>query len=219
MMVITNSGSIPPLNPWGLISIGPSDIPPIQPGRYFVTLWNPSTLPQTFFVAAKLELGRAATVDFSPSGPTNLLDDAVMYSSVFVTNTLPIASVGVGLRVEHPRISDLVFHLISPDGTRYLLMENRGATSTNGAGLTIINTNDFPPVSFSGGPEPQTNIVNVGLTFGTVAIDYNFFTLPDEMTIYYQGVKIFDSTLISGNGTFQVPYGHGYIHQFDDCHE
>ena len=131
------------------------------------------------------------------------------YSSVTVTNTLPIATIGVGLRVDHPRISDLVFHLISPDGTRYLLMENRGADSTNGAGITIMNTNDFPPVSFSGGPDPVTNIVDVGLTSGTVAIDYDFFSLPDEMSIFYQGAKIFDSGLISGSGTFNINYGPG----------
>ena len=115
-------------------------------------------------------------MDFGGGGTTNLLDDAVTYSSVFITNTLPIATIGVGLRVDHPRISDLVFHLISPDGTRFLLMENRGADTTNGCGLTVVSTNDFPPVSSSGGPEPQTNIVNVNQTFGTVAIDYDFFT-------------------------------------------
>ena len=58
-----------------------------------------------------------------------------------MTNTDLIQDLNVGLRVDHPRISDLVFHLISPDGTRYLLMENRGGTSTNGAGATLLTTN------------------------------------------------------------------------------
>ncbi len=134
--------------PGGVITIGPSDVPPIQPGRYYVTLYNPSTTPQTYFIIAKYELGQAATVDFGASGPTNLLDDAVSYSSVFVTNRQPIAALSVGLRVDHPRISDLVFHLISPDGSRFLLMENRGALSTNGCGVTIISTNDFRQYHF-----------------------------------------------------------------------
>ncbi len=206
MVILDNPG---PFGPGGVITVGPSDLPPIQPGRYFVTLYNPSTFPQNYHVVASIALGQALPLDFGASGPTNLLDDAVMYSSVFVTNTLPIATIGVGLRVDHPRISDLVFHLISPDGTRFLLMENRGADSTNGAGLTVVNTNDFPPVSFSGGPDPETNIVDVGQTFGTVAIDYNFFSLPDEMSIFYQGTKIFDSGLINGSGTFNVSYGPG----------
>ena len=202
-----------------MISVGPSDLPPIQPGRYFVTLYNPSTFPQNYHVIASIALGQVAPVDFSAGGPTNLLDDAVMYSSVFVTNTLPIATISVGLRVDHPRISDLVFHLISPDGTRYLLMENRGANSTNGAGVTIVSTNDFPPVSSSGGPEPQTNIVNVSQTSGTVAIDYDFFTAPDDMSVFYQGAKIFDSGLISGSGDVQHQLWAGHFDQFDDHHE
>ena len=55
--------------------------------------------------------------------------------------TCPIASLNVGIEVQHPRISDLVFYLISPDGTRDLLMENRGGQSTNGAGISIVVTN------------------------------------------------------------------------------
>jgi subtilisin-like proprotein convertase family protein len=206
MVTLTNAG---PLGPGGTINIGPSDVPRIQPGRYYVTLYNSSTSPQFYHIEASLELGQVATVDFGAGGPTNLLDDAAMYSSIFVTNTLPIAEMYVGLRVDHPRISDLVFHLISPDGTRYLLMENRGGTSTNGAGVTLVSTNDFPPVSYSGGPDPVTNVVPVGQNFDTVAIDYDFFDLPDEMTVYYQGGQVFDSGLISGAGTFHVSYGPG----------
>ena len=73
-------------------------------------------------------------MDFASTGSTPILDDAVTYSDIFVTNTQPIVSVNVGIVVQHPRISDLVFHLISPDGTRVLLMENRGGADTNGAG-------------------------------------------------------------------------------------
>ncbi len=206
MVILDNPG---PFGPNGVITVGPSDLPPIEQGRYFVTLYNPSAFPQNYHVTASIALGQVTSVDFGGGGTTNLLDDAVTYSSVFVTNTLPIATIGVGLRVDHPRISDLVFHLISPDGTRYLLMENRGADSTNGCGLTVVSTNDFPPVSSSGGPEPQTNIVNVNQTFGTVAIDYNFFPQPDEMSVFYQGAKIFDSGLISNSGTFNISYGPG----------
>ena len=106
-----------------------------------MTLYNPSPVLQNYHVIAIIELGQVAPVDFGGGGTTNLLDDAVTYSSVFVTNTLPIATIGVGLRVDHPRISDLVFHLISPDGTRFLLMENRGANSTNGCGCDHLTTN------------------------------------------------------------------------------
>ncbi|MEI9863679.1 MAG: hypothetical protein WDN00_03800 [Limisphaerales bacterium] len=51
--------------------------------------------------------------------------------------------------------------------------------------------------------------MNVGQTSGTVAIDYNFFTAPDTLSVFYQGARIFNSGLISGSGTFQIPYGPG----------
>ena len=48
-------------------------------------------------------------------------------------------------------MSDLVFHLISPDGTRYLLMENRGGTTTNGMGVTLTATNIGGAAAISSG--------------------------------------------------------------------
>jgi subtilisin-like proprotein convertase family protein len=218
-VMLTNSG---PFGPGGVITIGPSDVPPIQPGRYYVTLYNNSLSAQTYFVVASIALGQAAPVDYSATGPTNLLDDAVMYSSVKVTNTQPIASVSVGLRVDHPRISDLVFHLISPEGTRYLLMENRGGTSTNGCGLTILTTN-IVNVASSGGSAANTNYVNVGETSGTLTINYNFYTVPDQMTIYASTnpadfslsspTLIANTGFISLTGTLNLPFttASGYL--------
>jgi subtilisin-like proprotein convertase family protein len=202
--------------PGGSISIGPSDLPPIQPGRYFVGIYNGSgTVYNDVFVIATISLGQIAPIDFNATGPTNLLDDAVMYSSVFVTNTLPIATVSVGLRVDHPRISDLVFHLISPDGTRYLLMENRGAESTNGCGVTIYTTN-IVNVASSGGSGANTNYVNVGENTGTLTINYNFYTAPDQMTVYASTnpadfylaspTLLLDTGLTSGSSQLNLPF-------------
>ena len=202
--------------PGGSVSIGPSDLPPIQPGRYFVGIYNGSaTFYNNVFVIAKIALGQVAPLDFGASGPTNLLDDAVTYSSVFVTNTLPIATIGVGLRVDHPRISDLVFHLISPDGTRYLLMENRGGTSTNGAGMTVYTTN-IVNVASSGGSGANTNYVNVGENTGTLTINYNFYAAPDQMTVYASTnasdfssgspTLLLNTGLISGSSQLNIPF-------------
>lgn len=132
-MALLVNGTTP--GPGNSISIGPSDVPPIQPGRYWIGIYNPDTVAHDVYLAATLAYGSASnTINFDSTGGTTILDDAVTYSTIFVTNTLPVASINVGIAVQHPRISDLVFHLISPDGTRVLLMENRGGTSTNGAG-------------------------------------------------------------------------------------
>ncbi len=161
-------------------------------------------------VGVTLAFNVAAEVkdQFDSTGPTNLTDDAVSYSSIFVDETNLIQEFSVGLRVDHPRISDLIFTLISPDGTRYLLMENRGGQSTNGAGATIITTNIIN-VSASGGPQANTNIINVGFASGTFPITYDFFTVPDQMTVYY-GTNVIPANLIFDTGmTNNPPSGGG----------
>jgi subtilisin-like proprotein convertase family protein len=208
MILITNATSIPP-QLQGSISI----VPPMV-GVYYFAVFNPNgNLPQRVIINVNVELGSVpAQVDFSSSGPVPLLDDAVTSNSIAVTADETISSVEVGLRVDHPRVSDLVFHLISPDGTRVLLVENRGGTTTNGMGVTLALTNSIvQPQSSSGGPNASTNVINTGQTSGTMTVQYNFYTLPDEMVVYDQTPPftrppIFDSGLISGSGVFNIPY-------------
>ncbi len=139
MTIISNSVS--PAS--GSLSVGPTDVPPVQPGRYWIGVYNPGPNVQSnIFLIATLAFQSSDTgLDFASANASVLLDDAVAYSGIYVTNNQPIASLNVGIEVRDPRISDLVFHLISPDGTRVLLMENRGAASTNGAGVTVLVTN------------------------------------------------------------------------------
>ena len=172
----------PAINPGNSISYGP----PLQPGRYWVGIYNPSGSPQSVFVLATLGGGAVSPqqTDAEASGPL-LTDDAVTTNSMFVSATNQIVSVNVGLVLNHPRISDLSLTLVSPTGQRILLMENRGGYDTNGAGDVYYTTNYFPPVTASGGASANTNFLNVGQTSGQLTITYNFYTVPDEMTIYY----------------------------------
>src|SRR5262249_26095266 len=117
-------------------------------------------------------------------------------------------AVEVGVRIDHPRVSDLMLHLIAPDGTRVLLEQNRGALDANGMGYSVFSTNIIP-VSSSGGPQASTNVVDTGQTSGNINISYNFFDIPDELRVYYQGVLIADSGLISGSGTTNISFGPG----------
>ncbi|MGC3959629.1 MAG: proprotein convertase P-domain-containing protein [Verrucomicrobiota bacterium] len=139
-----------------------------------------------------------------------MLDDAVTNYTTTVTDHMPIARVDVGLRVDHPRVSDLAVTLISPNGTRVLLVENRGGTTTNGLGSSLTVTN-FTPVSPNGSALPQTNIVDTGSTVGSATVNYNFYEAADRMTIYYDGatVPIYDTGLINGSGRFTINYGPG----------
>jgi subtilisin-like proprotein convertase family protein len=200
MVLITNGSP-----PGGSISIGP----PLTSGTYFFGVYNPGNTPQQFIINASVGLGTVpAQVDFTSSGPVPLLDDAVTSNSIAVTQDKIISSVEVGLRVDHPRVSDLVFHLISPDGTRVLLVENRGGTTTNGMGVTLTASNTVAqPQTSSGGPNASSNVINTGQPSGTLTIQYNFFALPDEMRIIDSSNNIiFDSGLISGSGVFNISY-------------
>ncbi|MBH0194550.1 MAG: hypothetical protein HP494_02880 [Nitrospira sp.] len=46
-----------------------------------------------------------------------------------------------GVRIDHPRISDLAFWLVSPQGTRVLLCENRGGDTAAGMMRKITLSN------------------------------------------------------------------------------
>jgi hypothetical protein len=144
---------------------------------------------------------------YSSSGPVPILDDAVTTNSIIVPDNQTISSLEVALRVDHPRVSDLVFHLIGPDGTRDLLVENRGGTTTNGMGVTLTTSNAVVQAqTFSGTAATSTNVIDTGQNSGTLSLNYNFFINPDELAVYYQGSNIFNSGLISGSGVFNIPY-------------
>jgi hypothetical protein len=196
---LTNSG---PMGPGNSITISS---PP--PGRYWIGLYNNSVLTQTVGVGYKFDYGKVPGESiFSSAGPVPILDDAVTTNSIDVPANQAISSMEVGLRVDHPRVSDLVFHLISPHGTRVLLVENRGGTTTQGMGSSTTITNIIP-VTSSGGPGTSTTVINVGMSSGTLTIYYDFYDIPDQMVVKDQsGAQLFDSGLISGSGVFNIAY-------------
>jgi len=79
---------------------------------------------------------QAAGALLSVDTPLALRDDAVTRSSIFVPVSRQVADVQVGVRIDHPRASDLVLSLTSPQGTRVLLTENRGGTNILGYGIS-----------------------------------------------------------------------------------
>jgi subtilisin-like proprotein convertase family protein len=168
------------INPGNSISYGP----PLQPARYWVGVYNPDSVTHDVYVLATLGglLTPVPPTGFSVNGPS-VQNDAVTPDSIVITNTQLIASANVGIVVNHPRISDLTFTLVSPTGQRILLMENRGGYTTNGAGNTFTYTNVVNSTA-TGGAAADTNYLAVSPLGGTVPITYNFYTVPDEMTVY-----------------------------------
>ena len=197
-------------SPGGCITLNKSDLPPLSAGRWYIGVFNPNASVVRYLISAKVDLDLTAIrpLLYDSSGVVPILDDAVTYDSMFVTNNQRIARLDVGLRVDHPRISDMVFHLISPQGTRVLLFENRGGPNAVSMGGGVVTTNVQPQVS-SGDFNANTNLINVGQNQGTIIVDYDFFTIPDAFNIIYDGRVIFDSGPRTGTGRLAVDFGPG----------
>jgi subtilisin-like proprotein convertase family protein len=207
--------SLPP-NQTNSLTITVFDSPPLNPGRYFYGIFNPNPGGVTVEIETSVGVAVPTLPDkwlVSSDTPLPLPDDAVTNSTIFVGNNEAVAGVQVGVRLDHPRESDLVMTLISPNGTRVLLSENRGGVDTNGYGSGVNITNVFPTTA-NGTQEAETNTLTIstnstGLVTGTLVIGYDMFNIPDDMRVYYQNVLIFDSGLVSGTGTFTVSFGPG----------
>ncbi|MDB6124021.1 MAG: Peptidase and in kexin sedolisin [Pedosphaera sp.] len=195
----------------GSLSLTIYDNPPLSAGRYYLEIYNDNPVSQTFFgpiISIGLDLAPATPPRFVGSGPIPILDDAVTYATNFVALDKLIVDTEVGVRIDHPRVSDLALTLISPHGTRVLLAENRGGLTTNGFGAGVNVTNVFPQTTAGTAAEDTQVLTNV-LNSGTILISYDFRGIADSMHIYYDGVLIFDSGLIPGSGTFTIDYGPG----------
>jgi subtilisin-like proprotein convertase family protein len=193
------------------IVVDTSDDPPINADRYFVTICNTGSADVTVFVRAFLyyDINGVAPVKVDSSGVTPILNDAVTYSKIMVPNDEKISSMSVGVRIDHPQVSDLVLHLVSPSGKRILLAENRGGYSTNGMGATTIVTNTVP-INYSGGPDPFTNTIDTGVTSGVLHMEWDMLQAADSLDVYYEGNNVWTSGgPISGPGSANAPYGPG----------
>lgn len=182
--------------------------PPLNAGEYVIRLLNEG--PETAFVQVDVN----CFLDLNSKSPEHALsldyvsiaDDATTVSTMTVTNQGLLVSLNAGVRIQHPRISDLEIRLEAPDGMSALLSSFRGGNSLDGMGLdtTVTNTQ---PVDSSGGPQASTNAMQVGTGPGTVSIDYFFFELPDTLRVYRGNELIFNSGMTSGSGTWLVSYG------------
>jgi hypothetical protein len=126
-------------------------------------VFNPNASPQTVQVRWTLGLSPTAGQPLMvvSAGNEPLLDDAVTYSTNYVGENSQVVSAEVGVRIAHPRESDLVLTLIDPQGTRVLLAENRGGLDTNGYGSGTNITNFIGSVT-AGGNTPTYNVIQMG---------------------------------------------------------
>jgi subtilisin-like proprotein convertase family protein len=131
--------------PGGSVSLSIGDEPPLIPGRYFVSVCNPNTHNVDYDIARFIEQNLPdsfnRTVKSDPANNIPLQDAAQTLSHIVVTDTRPVTSVEVGVRITDPRESDLSIHLVNPQGTRAMVVENRGLVDSRGFGGTQRVTN------------------------------------------------------------------------------
>jgi len=195
----------------GALTLTPFDSPPLNPGRMFIGVYNPNDVPVTYLLYVEIEIDLNAINRGGSSAedtPLPIQDDAVTRSTIFVPDARPVVDLQVGLRVDHSRASDVVFHLISPQGSRVLLSENRGGTSLEGYGYTLFETN-VTERSSTGGADEDRQVIETGANRGILTVSYDFLVVPDRMRVYYEGELIYDTRLVSGASTFEIGYGPG----------
>ncbi len=149
--IYVNRGSAAPsTNEWeyfqeiptggGCLVIDDFSSPPLLPGVYSILVYNPGNDCVDFGYSAtpsgtRLE-DRFVSYVYT-NGPLPLVDDALLPAVLNVPTNGFILDARVGVRLDHPRVSDLKLHLASPQGTRWLLGENRGGFSPDGMGATF----------------------------------------------------------------------------------
>jgi subtilisin family serine protease/subtilisin-like proprotein convertase family protein len=126
------------------LQLGIYDVPPLRATRYYVGFYNPNLVVAT--VAYDVEFCKASTTtdipNIFPSNSVAILDDAVTNGTITVdSGNKKIYSVEVGVRLTHPRVSDLVLSLVGPDGTRVVLSDARGSTEATRMGGSVVISN------------------------------------------------------------------------------
>lgn len=115
----------------------PAGTPSLTPGRWNFRILNNSAsqLTLTIRYTEGLDLSASTTQIVYTNALATLFDNSVTNLFITAPQDRVVAGVDVGLAIKHPRVSDLVIHLISPSGTKVLLFEDRYGTN----GLSVSN--------------------------------------------------------------------------------
>ncbi|MGE4181103.1 MAG: S8 family serine peptidase, partial [Limisphaerales bacterium] len=115
----------------GSLTLGLGDVPPLNPGIYHAGVYNPGpeTVSGRLWIDYEVDPNLSGDQSYAVNAPLPIRDDGVIRASMPVFDDRVLADVRVGIRVDHPRVSDLVFRLISPQGTPLVLAENRGGSN------------------------------------------------------------------------------------------
>ena len=179
----------------GSVTIDLTDTPPLQPGgTYTVRICNLGATAITLNI--KATIGTSLSTIFpqrllTSTQPQAITDDAV--TDYYITNNFHniISSVNVGLLIQDPRASDLAITLVSPNGTRILLFENRGGASTAGIGTFGMSTNVAMQAFFTNNFDlAPVGLYATGAVFQGWSVVSNMVDVLDDFTCLCQSNHI-----------------------------
>ena len=163
----------PPGPPW----VGS---PPLSGGRWYYGIFNSGpvgsqclTLGITNFIQISETPNLVQT--YTNNNTTPLTTDGHTQSLICLTNVAAgtqVISLQVGIRADDPNLDDLVFHLISPQGTQVNLFEDRGGTNATNLGLSLVT-------AITNGPLTNlTTNYSTNLVYTVFTEDTNLTTTP-----------------------------------------
>lgn len=176
-------------------------LPVIGGGTYYMGLRNPTGFPVTFDLIVDAQFANDSANRLVRSGEIpGLLDAAITNEIIDVDVDRLVADVRVGVRMKHPRTADTVLSLISPQGTRVMLAENRGFTNNTGFGSSILLTNQLTNGSISISTQStfliftdQTNLASVPVKFANPG---GSVSLGVQSAVFANG---FEGSILAGN--------------------
>jgi subtilisin-like proprotein convertase family protein len=141
---------------------------PLTPGTYFLALRNPGAFPVTFTLTMLFSYSNDPNNEFhfKGAGPV-VFDDATTNQILQIVSDKLVGSAEVAVRMDHPRVADTVLSLVSPQGTKILLSENRGQTNglgfgaesgTNTAYAIFTDDTNYATLPIKFAPPPFTDI-------------------------------------------------------------
>ena len=155
--------------PRGEIHYGLGDSPPLSEGRWFVTTDNPDDFNEVDFhirVIFEYDISLENSIKLVSEEPEPIGDDLVTKSLLTVTNDFLVGMMEVGVRIDHPRIADLDMTLVSPQGTRLLLSENRGHTNV-AYGVTQTDVLEGDPIMEDGFEAAENDFIDDSAMFNS----------------------------------------------------
>jgi subtilisin-like proprotein convertase family protein len=169
------------------LTISTADVPPLTPGRYYLQVLNLDSFAADYELDFEFFYDLSATVQTTGTQRSvlTMVDDALNagnQAQINVTSPGDVAGVRVGVRIAHPRTSDLVLRLSNGERS-VVLAENRGGTiNTNGYGFGT-NLNEIIYTHFGENTDTATQLMK----FVNPLVDANFvhFVTPRQLAVNY----------------------------------